>query len=168
MRPVGYEFAPGSHFQAGAHRNPEAVGAHVDSLKALYGKELTAEIVVEDARDPASPIHSFFEWDDTVAAEQYRLHQARGLIRAVVGRYAGPEGQEKRIRAFVHVPAPPNPHYRPVEQAMSEAETRDLVLQRAWRELQEWRQRYADLKEFSELIQAITGTTNPAAKTVRR
>jgi hypothetical protein len=39
--------------------------------------------VVEDARDPASPLHDFFEWDDDVAAQQWRLSQARLLIRRV-------------------------------------------------------------------------------------
>lgn len=39
--------------------------------------------VVEAARDPASPMHPFFEWDDTEAARQHRLGQARQLIRRV-------------------------------------------------------------------------------------
>lgn len=39
--------------------------------------------VVNDARDPTSPLHDFFEWDDTAAADQYRLSQARLLIRRV-------------------------------------------------------------------------------------
>lgn len=44
---------------------------------------LREEDVVEDARDPASPLHDFFEWDDSVAAQQYRLSQARLVIRRV-------------------------------------------------------------------------------------
>jgi hypothetical protein len=39
--------------------------------------------VVEDARDPTSPLHDFFEWDNDAAAQQYRLSQARLLIRRV-------------------------------------------------------------------------------------
>jgi hypothetical protein len=39
--------------------------------------------VVERARDEDSPLHSHFEWDDGQAAEKYRLHQARALIRTV-------------------------------------------------------------------------------------
>lgn len=44
---------------------------------------LREQDVVDDARDPASPLHDFFEWDDDVAAQQYRLSQARLLIRRV-------------------------------------------------------------------------------------
>lgn len=39
--------------------------------------------VVEAARDPASPLHGYFEWDDTEAARQHRLGQARQLIRRI-------------------------------------------------------------------------------------
>ena len=44
---------------------------------------LTPERVVERARDPNSPLHQAFEWDDTEASRKYRLEQARGLIRSV-------------------------------------------------------------------------------------
>lgn len=39
--------------------------------------------VVEAARDPASPLHPFFEWNNDEAAEQWRIGQARLLIRRV-------------------------------------------------------------------------------------
>lgn len=39
--------------------------------------------VVEAARDPQSPLHRYFEWDDTAAAQAYRLVQARKLIARV-------------------------------------------------------------------------------------
>lgn len=39
--------------------------------------------VVTEARDPASPLHNFFEWDDDQAAQQWRIGQARLLIRRV-------------------------------------------------------------------------------------
>lgn len=44
---------------------------------------LTPETVVEAARDPRSPLHSQFEWDDGAAGEAYRLQQARALIKRV-------------------------------------------------------------------------------------
>ncbi len=39
--------------------------------------------VVGAARDPDSPLHDEFPWDDKVAAEERRLDIARGLIRFV-------------------------------------------------------------------------------------
>lgn len=45
--------------------------------------DMTPALVVEDARDPDSPLHDQFDWSDTAAACKWRLHQARCLIRTV-------------------------------------------------------------------------------------
>jgi hypothetical protein len=45
---------------------------------------LSPQDVLEDARDPSSPLHAAFPadaWDDAVAAERYRLDIARRIIR---------------------------------------------------------------------------------------
>ena len=41
------------------------------------------ERVIEVASDETSPLHRHFEWDDSEAAYEYRLVQARKLIRSV-------------------------------------------------------------------------------------
>lgn len=41
---------------------------------------LTPEEVLEHARDPDSPGHKHFEWDDTKAAYKHRIEQARELL----------------------------------------------------------------------------------------
>lgn len=52
-----------------------------DSLDAL-GKDFKPHDVVEAASHPGSPLNPFFQWDDTKAAAEYRLSQARNLIQA--------------------------------------------------------------------------------------
>lgn len=42
---------------------------------------LNPEAVVEAARDPGSPLHDQFEWDNAKAAHAYRLETAKALIR---------------------------------------------------------------------------------------
>lgn len=44
---------------------------------------ITPEMVVDDARDPESPLHKHFEWDDEIAASAYRIDKARAIIRSV-------------------------------------------------------------------------------------
>lgn len=44
---------------------------------------VTPEEIVEVARNPKHPLHDAFEWDDSIAAEKWRLDQARVLIRTV-------------------------------------------------------------------------------------
>lgn len=155
MQRSGYEFAPGSRFQAGANLDPQVIGDHIEMLRQQGGGELTPQDVVADARNANSPLHGFFEWDDTKAAEEHRLAQARGLIRAVVITYVQPEKKPIRTRAFVHIAEPGAPHYRSTEQALASAKTREMVLQEAWRELQRWRIRYKDLKELAGVFAVV-------------
>lgn len=157
MRIAGFEFSEGARFQPGAEKNAKAVGEHLEILRKQCKGELTPEDVIEDAKHDNSPLHSFFEWDDGEAAHQYRLQQARGLIRAVVAIYVSDDKPAVRQKAYVHIPEPSAPHYREASHAMSLTKTRDLVLKQAWAELQSWRKRYADLKEFSDLISVIDG-----------
>lgn len=155
MKIAKYEFSEGARFQAGATQDPAIVGAHLELLRQQEKGELTPHDVVKDARNPNSPLHSFFEWSDTDAAEAYRLSQARGLIRAVVAVYISEDKPAVRTKMFVHINEPAAPHYREAGHAMSMKKTRDMVLRRAWQELQSWRERYKDLREFAELFPVI-------------
>jgi hypothetical protein len=154
MRIAGYEFADGARFQPGAHLDPLAVGKHLELLRQQCKGELTPADVLADARHNNSPLHTYFEWDDSAAAEQYRLKQARGLIRAVVAIYVEPEKPASRVKAFVHIPEAAAPHYRATHHAMSQKSTRDMVLRRAWEEFMAWKKRYQDLQEFADLFAA--------------
>lgn len=60
----------------------EKVAERLKELERDNGRLAPAD-VVDAARDPASPLHSHFTWDDSEAAEKYRLMQARTLIRTV-------------------------------------------------------------------------------------
>jgi hypothetical protein len=60
----------------------EAVKQAVRALENDEGN-VEPEEVVARARDPASPLHSHFEWDDAAAAHRDRLQTARRLIGSV-------------------------------------------------------------------------------------
>jgi hypothetical protein len=154
MKISGFELSPNVHFQKGAVKDAMAIGRHLEMLRKKGRGELTPEAVVADATHNNSPLHSFFEWDDSEAAQQYRLQQARGLIRAVVAIYPRKKGEPVKQRAYVHI-LQPTPHYQEVSHAMSQKETRDIVLKRAWSELQAWRLRYKELEEFAAFVDII-------------
>lgn len=164
MRIAGYEFSEGARFQPGAHLNPKEVGKHLELLRKQCKGELTPQDVLKDAKNNNSPLHSFFEWDEGKAAEQYRLQQARGLIRAVVAVYVDGKNKAVRSKAYVHIAEKTAPHYRETGHAMSQTKTRNMVLQRAWQELSAWRKRYQDLKAFSELFDVIDETAKKLPK----
>jgi hypothetical protein len=55
------------------------------ALEALRDQDgyLRPESVVAAAKDPDSPLHSHFDWNNDSAAHKHRLEQARALIRSV-------------------------------------------------------------------------------------
>lgn len=48
----------------------------------------TPQSVVDVARDPKSALHKYFEWDDKIAGDLYRLDQARSLLQSVTIWYS--------------------------------------------------------------------------------
>lgn len=151
-----YAWRDGARLQKGARVPAQTVGARLESLRAEAGGELMPEAVVADARDPASPLHSLFEWDEAEAAHQYRLVQARALIRAVVVRYRdAPEGGTRSAVAFVNVRQGDRQYYTATAVAMADPDRRSIVLRQAWEDFQALRRRYADLAEFATLFAAL-------------
>jgi hypothetical protein len=61
----------------------DVAAAELGRIKADHGF-LTAPLLVDEARGEESPLHPAFEWNDDVAAENYRRNQASTLIRALV------------------------------------------------------------------------------------
>lgn len=168
MHVAGYEWKENVRLQSGAVTSAQEVGEHLELLRVEHKGELTPEDVLRDAENPNSPLHSHFEWDNTSAARQHRLNQARNLIRSVVAIYVSEDKPAQRVRAYVNIPEPGTPHYRSTQHAMSQATTRDMVLRRAWSELQAWRKRYRDLSEFSKLFAAVDDAAEQLPKTIRQ
>lgn len=142
--------------------NVQQMGEHLERLRSVNGY-LSPPMVVEDARDPSSPTHNAFEWDDTAAAERYRLEQARYLLRAIVILREPTNGDPKQVRAFVNVrETEGGPIYTSINIAMGDPAMRQAVLQQAWRELEGWRQRYSEYQELSHVFEVIESA--PIAK----
>lgn len=80
-------------------RITQEIVATIAALEDRRGR-LTAEQVVEEARPPSSPIHGCFEWDDSKAAESWRIEQARDLIKRVKIVI---EVEEKKVRVVAYV-----------------------------------------------------------------
>jgi hypothetical protein len=60
----------------------------------------TKEGVVEFARNKHTELHKCFEWDNEKAAENYRLEQARLILRSIIVIETDVDDQELKIRAF--------------------------------------------------------------------
>jgi hypothetical protein len=136
--------------------DPQAVANRILELSSS-GKHPTAWDVLEDGRRIDAPHHNIFEWEDSVAAEQYRLGQAGHILRSIViVRTDSPEAK-KPIRAFVHVipPEQKDPAYVNIVDAMKNEDMRRQVLEKAMGELEIWRDTYEGYLEFQPVVDAI-------------
>src|SRR5208283_559867 len=113
--------------------------------------------VVNAARAKSSPLHSQFEWDNSKAAEQFRLRQAQKLIRVTV-EYLGPEDTCDPTRVFVSLTPDRLTRgggYRELTQVLANRNFREQLLQDAFTEMQHFQQKYAQLKELGEVFAAM-------------
>ena len=115
------------------------------------------ERVVEAARPKTSPIHDQFEWDNSAAAEKYRLLQASELIRVSVEIIdCGGNRDPVMVRAFTSLTTERGVSggYRATVQVLSNKQMREQMLEDAIAELQAFEKRYAILKELVEVFAA--------------
>jgi hypothetical protein len=119
------------------------------------GGLLLPETVVREARPKASPLHSRFEWDDGEAADNWRLWQARQLIKVVVEHIAG-----VACPTEVFVSLSPDRHrgngYRVVTEVMGDEQMRGIMLQDALDELEVFKFKYRRLRELAAVFSAIS------------
>jgi len=146
-----YCWKPGSHHKVA----PQLAGAEMERIRVRQNGRLEAADLVRESRSPDAPLHPEFEWDDQHAAEAYRLSQASAMIRHITVQMAKRDGGEAPIRAFVSVVRDEDRSYTSTAHALSDAELRQQVLDQAWRELEAWRQRHAELTEMAEIFAVI-------------
>jgi len=131
----------------------EAVAPVLQTLERKHGA-LTPEAVVREATKLRSPLHNWFEWDDTEAARQYRLEQARDLIRAVTVTFiGGDDGEERTVRAFVHLGDPTI--YESTVNVLGDVEKRAILLGRMRADFETFRRRYRDMQELVPVFAAF-------------
>lgn len=65
------------------------------------GDEVKPEMLVQYAADnPDSEVHKCFTWDNDEAADKWRLHEAREIIKSLTIRVETVERKEQPIRMF--------------------------------------------------------------------
>lgn len=126
-------------------------------LMGLYrsgGKVLTAEAVVGEARPISSPLHDYFEWDDSIAAQEYRLWQARELIVKVQFELKEAPGARQIFVSLRTDRGQDGGGYRAVRDVLKDPEMRAQLLREAKDDLKRWREKYRELTELASVFEA--------------
>ena len=112
------------------------------------GGKVLPEDVVEASRDENAPLHSLFEWDDTVAAEKYRQTQARYIIRNVTAKIE----DAPPVRLMV---ATGNPGYVNTKTAMDNVDMHAMLMRQAINDIQAFKAKYRGLRELDAVLREM-------------
>lgn len=140
-----YKWKPGSHHKVDAQTAGEVCAALEEEGR------LNAETLVEKSRPEEAPLHDEFEWDDSIAAEEYRKQQARVLIATVVEIISPEVVPTRAFFNIVHKEA----NYESVRVIIQDENKRKALLDKAIRELRSFQTKYSALLELCEVFDAI-------------
>lgn len=147
------------------------VGSVLEKIEKEQGT-VTKEAFLEYSRDESSETHELFEWNDSTAAEKYRLIQAGKVITQleVSYEYVKPDNVELSVvvEEAQHTPVTYSAYvnvqkratgiaasYMNTEKAMGEEKTRKQVLENAMQELRVFKRKYEQCKELAVIFEAI-------------
>lgn len=125
-----------------------------EELKRILDRDgvLKPKIVVDEARDESSVLHEMFDWDDSSAAEKYRLNQAMHIITSVTVTY---KDKEVDVYYNVQLETVEQSGYYTGEQIMSDKDKYQEVLRMAIVELKYFEKKYEMIKELKKVFKEI-------------
>lgn len=154
---------------------PATISDELLIIQSLNDGLLDPVKVVDYARNPQTLLHKKFQWDDSVAAEQYRIWQARQIIRLELvvvkedkkGKVrilsSVTEEKGKIVRAFVSLEddrhSGENRGYRSLMDVLSDSDLRNQMLEQAKNDMNVFRKKYSMLSELAGVFEAMDKIT---------
>ena len=139
------------------------LGPYLETMAKNLGS-LNVEDIIEDAKDPSSPLHEHFDWDPQTAAMERWKFQARSIINSILIVQKEDGGLVER-RLFLSLS--PNhdadgedegqsgPIYIHVQIVLANSRLRDKMWDKAIKELASWARRWAAYPELKPLAREV-------------
>lgn len=134
-------------------------------LDAIYNKLglLRPEDVVSFAKNPKTALHDKFEWDNEKASHEYRLWQARRLIKLTFETV----DQCEPTPVFVSLTSDRTEAgggYRRTQDVLRSEDLREMLFQQALVEIRRFQARFRNLKEVAVVLAAMDAVEAKARK----
>lgn len=127
-----------------------------DQLQAIRDEHgtLTPRLVVDTAADPEHPLHSRFDWVDSIAADKWRLEQAGALLRVT---FKPDPSKPVDLRAFVAVRGENSPQsdYTPLDEVAADPFAAELLKRSMKREADAFRRRWQHHAAYIDVVRAL-------------
>lgn len=133
----------------------QSAGEELERIERKHGI-VTPGNVLEESRPPQTVLHDLFEWDDSAAAERFRLEQAREIIGNIAVVHILEDRPREQVRAFVNiVPEDGERGYLSVVKVLSDRDHTRQMLADALADFIALRKKYAMLTELTAVFRAI-------------
>lgn len=127
----------------------EKVANEIDSLATK-----TPQTILDYAKhNQDSELHKCFEWNDTVAAEKYRLYQARQIVLNLVYTNDTKKEEPTKLRVFYRQESTND--YQPTKLLVKNEDSYKQLLNKAKSELRAFKEKYKMLTELEEIFDLI-------------
>lgn len=125
--------------------------------------DVTARDVLDAARSSNSPLNSYFEWRDDVAADLYRTEQARNILRSIRVKFIDGQGEARQSRiaqittkrAYGNEPS----QYRSFKVLDGDSAFAAQMMDSAFDDIMSWKRKYAPYVEmwarFGDCFQGV-------------
>lgn len=142
----------------------EVVGKVLRRLeKASSG--ITTEAILAEARVADSPIHRWFEWDDTIAAEEYRKNQARVMVQQIIIVYESESDTAPvECRAFLNVTEDNRQQYMSTAKVLSDDELKRQVIDAVLVQIDHCKKKLQSFDEFAKVLEALANAQSELKK----
>lgn len=118
------------------------------------GDEATPAQILEKGRSEETELHKCFEWNDSIAAEKYRLSQARKICEVlVIQRLPDAPKEAPEIRIFHKTESTGG--YKPINRIVQDNDEYQKLLQRAFAEFHALKIKYQTLQELDYITSLI-------------
>lgn len=118
------------------------------------GDEATPAKILKKGRSEETELHKCFEWNDSIAAEKYRLSQARKICEVlVIQRLPDAPKDAPEIRIFHKTESTGG--YKPINRIVQNDDEYQKLLQRAFAEFHALKIKYQNLQELDYITSLI-------------
>lgn len=150
FQPKSYKWRDGFQYAVKA----DVVGSVIEEIEARDGT-VTKEAFLDASRPEDSPTHSMFEWNDAMAAEKWRLEESRHIIINLQVTYDdASDSGKKDVSAFVNIKSERKAEYKNIIDALSDQESRALIIERINRDLDQIIERNRHIEELADILES--------------
>jgi hypothetical protein len=124
----------------------------MERIETLYGS-LTPQNILDASRPKNALFNTLFQWDDNIAAEHYRLQQARTILNNIEVTVVS-DGQPKQIAVYEVIKQPSTAGAYKSINCMT-IDDIDFIRMRTLKELNILKDKLSVYKEFSKVSSSL-------------